>query len=158
MIFVTVGTCCFDALIEEVDRLRGIGCLQGSVVCQIGDGLYLPQHCEYFRFAPSLKPWYEQADMVICHGGTGSVSELLRLKKPFVAVANMALSGNHQADFLAACEEAFGICWCRKVADLSSAIELAENVKPQVVSGEHLTHDLRRYLQRLHARRSREPL
>ena len=146
MILVTVGTCAFNTLVRTVDRLRAAGRLDGRVVCQIGDGTYVPQHCEYFRHKPTLQPWYEEAELVICHGGTGTVCELLTLGKPFVSVANEALSGNHQADFLTVCEKEFGVCWCRRLEDLPEAIERAKRERPRFLARRHLAEDLREYL------------
>ena len=154
MIFVTVGTCSFDALIEAVDGLRERGDIRDSVVCQIGSGSYLPEHCDYFGSAPTLDAWYERAETVICHGGTGTVHELLSTGKPFVAVANEQLSGNHQAEFLAACEEMFGILWCRRLDDLSAAIGRVHLCRPRLVSCGDLAADLRDYLDGVHRRRA----
>ena len=156
MIFVTVGTTLFDELVAEVDRLCTRGFLTARVVCQIGSGAYEPKHCESFRFAPSLGPWYEQADLVICHGGTGTVCELLALGKPFVPVANTRLAGDHQSDFLAVCAQRFGIAWCRGVGDLAEAVRRVRPVKPHGPGAHHLGDDLRLYLDRIrpHGRRT----
>jgi len=154
MIFVTVGTCSFDSLVEAVDRLRADGDISDDVVCQIGSGSYLPEHCDYFRTAPTLDTWYDRARMVICHGGTGTVHELLSMGKPFVAVANEQLSGNHQAEFLTACEKMFGILWCRRLDRLSAAIGEVHLRKPQLASCGDLAGDLRDYLDGLHRRRA----
>src|SRR5947209_11093294 len=52
MIFVTVGTTDFDALVRRIDELAPS--LGEEVLCQIGKGSYLPRNCRYFRYAPSL--------------------------------------------------------------------------------------------------------
>jgi len=149
MIMVTVGTCGFDALIQTVDELQGKDRLDGRVVCQIGSGDYQPRHCEYFRYEPTLQPWYDKADVVICHGGTGTVHELLTRGAAFVAVANTSLSGNHQSDFLAACEKEFGICWCRRLDDLPKHVEWVRAHRPPAIAGRHVADDIKRYLDRL---------
>ncbi len=151
MIFVTVGTAYFNELVEAVDHLKEVGEIREDVICQIADNTYVPKHCEYFRMAPSLGPWYERANLVVCHGGTGTIVEMLKLGKPFVAVAHEELAGNHQADFLAACEQMFGICWCRDLADLAGAVSLAHSARPSDVSRVHLADDLRTYLAEIQA-------
>lgn len=117
MIFVTVGTTYFDELVEEVDRLVDTGLIRDRVVAQVGEGRYTPRNLEWFRYAPTLKPYYDQADLVIGHGGTGTVFDLLRMGKPFVAVANRALAHDHQADLLRAIDRRR---WCRCCYDLKA--------------------------------------
>ena len=77
MIFVTVGSTDFDALIRCMDE---IGARLGEeMTMQIGSGAYSPQHAaRVFRYAPSLEAYYDQADIVVSHGGLGTVVEALR--------------------------------------------------------------------------------
>ena len=66
MIFVSVGSGDFDSLIRTMDEVCGRrNDLQ--VTMQIGLGKYEPRHGKYFRFAPSLDPYYDQADLVVAH-------------------------------------------------------------------------------------------
>jgi len=88
MIFVTVGSVApFDALIERVDELAGRGAIC-DVVCQIGDGNYIPKNTEWFRFEKGLGERYREADMVVTHNGAGTLFELLALGKKAIAVPN----------------------------------------------------------------------
>ena len=72
MIFVTVGTFQFDDLVRHIDQAIGEGLLQDEVVIQTANGAYTPRHCNSFRSAPTLAPYYDQADLIVCHGGTGT--------------------------------------------------------------------------------------
>ena len=74
-IFVTVGTFKFDSLIKKVDSLAEYTGF--NIVCQIGEGLYLPKHCKYFRFKNSISEFVEKADIIITHAGAGTVYSLL---------------------------------------------------------------------------------
>jgi beta-1,4-N-acetylglucosaminyltransferase len=128
MIFVTVGTTHFDDLIREVDRLAECGVMTDPVYAQIGSGKYIPRYTEWVRFLPNLRQIEKSATLVICHGGTGSVFELLEMGKPFIAVPNRALKDDHQSDFLHAVE-AEG--WCTCCWELSELGPIIANRKPR---------------------------
>ena len=112
-VFVTVGTTSFDDLIEEMDKketldaLLELGCTR--IVIQFGRGLQQPVHLpsllhdvsppvhlESFAFAPSIAPFLEDADLVISHGGSGSILEALREGKKLIVVINRKLMHDHQ--------------------------------------------------------------
>lgn len=118
LVFVTVGTTKFDALISALDNLqvaealvdrgykkltiqKGAGSYQlcelvpmGETQHQLSNGLYV----EVFEFAPSLTVYMQHADLIISHAGSGSIFEALKLEKPLIAVANAILMDNHQAE------------------------------------------------------------
>ncbi|MCS6843709.1 MAG: hypothetical protein NZ528_05185 [Caldilineales bacterium] len=123
MIFVTVGTTDFDALVEAADRLAAA--LDEEVVIQIGHGSYEPRHARWFRFADSLAPYYDRASLVISHGGFGTVTEVLRRGLPLVGVSNPDRYDRHQDQILRAFEEGGHLVWCRNLAELPSAVERA---------------------------------
>jgi len=117
MIFVTVGTTLpFDELIQELDRLVAAGEIEEEVFAQIGAGTYTPSHFKWCKFVPDLTPYYDAADLVICHGGVGTVFDLMLRAKPFVAVPNKIGQDNHQTDLLRALD-ARG--WCRVCYDVT---------------------------------------
>ena len=118
MIFVTVGTYYFDGLIKTLDDLIAKGIITDKVICQIGKGAYQPRHCEYFRYTDEIEPYIDQADLVICHGGTGSVLNLLLQEKKFLAVANTELADDHQSEFLSAIAKNVPISWTRELDKL----------------------------------------
>ncbi len=123
MIFVTVGTTDFDDLVSAADRLAAS--LAEEVVVQIGHGHVRPQHARWFRFAPSLASYYEKADLVIAHGGMGTLTEVLQGGLPLVGVSNPDRFDRHQDQVLRAFEEAGYLVWCRDLVDLPAAVEQA---------------------------------
>ncbi len=123
MIFVTVGTTDFDDLVRHMDELAPT--LGEEVICQIGRGSYLPQHCQFFRFAPSLDDYLQRSRLVVSHGGLGSVMEALRLGKPLIGVSNPDRSDHHQDDVLSTLETGNYILWCRSLRDLATCINRA---------------------------------
>lgn len=120
-VVVTVGSTDFDALIRAVDDITPALGLQG--VMQIGHGQYTPAHMPFFRFCPALDPYYDEASFVIAHGGLGTTVEVLNRGLPLVSVSNPDRYDNHQQDLLAAMDEAGHLIWCRRLGELSQAIE-----------------------------------
>ncbi|MBC7237125.1 MAG: hypothetical protein H5T69_14890 [Chloroflexi bacterium] len=123
MILVTVGTTDFDALIQKMDELAPM--LDEEVVAQIGRGEYVPRHMEYFRFAPSLDPYYERARLVVAHGGLGTTIEVLQRGIKLVALSNPDRYDLHQEDLLRALERRGHLIWCRHVDQLPAALSEA---------------------------------
>lgn len=121
MIFVAVGTTDFDALVIEMDRLAPA--LEKEIVMQIGNGQYIPQNTEHFRFAPSLEPYYEQCDLVVSHGGLGIVTEALEWGKKLICVENVTVHGGHQRDLLSTLERDGYLLLCHSPRELSAALE-----------------------------------
>ncbi len=123
MIFVTVGSGDFDPLIRQMDRLAPQ--LDLPVVMQIGLGKYEPMHAEFFRFAPSLAPYYERADLVVAHGGVGVTLEVLTRHIPLVSVDNPDRPDHHQDDILSHLASQGYLLWCRDLTRLGVAIAQA---------------------------------
>jgi beta-1,4-N-acetylglucosaminyltransferase len=125
MIFVTVGTWRFDKLVEAIDRAVGEGRIDRPVLLQIAHGLYVPSHCRYFRQAPSLAPYYQEAELVVAHGGTGTTLEVLERRLPLISVANPDVQDNHQDEFLEALEHVGYVTYCRDLTTLPDLIQRA---------------------------------
>ena len=118
LVFVTVGTTKFDALIKALDNWqvaevlvargysklivqKGAGSYQLSTLVPVGESqqqLSNGLHVRVFEFAPSLADYMQQADLIISHAGSGSIFEGLKLGKPLIAVPNATLMDNHQAE------------------------------------------------------------
>ncbi|GAV89331.1 Glyco_tran_28_C domain-containing protein [Cephalotus follicularis] len=111
IVFVTVGTTCFDKLVRAVDAKefkhellrRGYTHLR----IQIGRGTYTPTKSvredgsldvDYFTFSSSIADHLRSASLVISHAGSGSIFEALRLGKPLIVVVNEDLMDNHQSE------------------------------------------------------------
>jgi UDP-N-acetylglucosamine transferase subunit ALG13 len=122
---ITVGTQFFDSLLRECDRLAGQGCLPGPVRAQIGTSRFEPRNMSWFRFCSGLREQFQQADLVIAHGGTGTVCELIEAGVPFIAVVNHEKAGDHQLEFLEDLSAIYDLCWVRSPAELAEAIPAA---------------------------------
>ncbi|KAM3366818.1 hypothetical protein ACQJBY_015877 [Aegilops geniculata] len=110
VVFVTVGTTCFDALVKVVDseELKQALLQKGytDLLIQMGRGTYKPSKAsgnsslqvEHFTFSPSIADNIREASLVISHAGSGSIFETLRLGKPLIVVVNEDLMDNHQSE------------------------------------------------------------
>lgn len=58
-----------------------------------------------FPFAPYINDYIAQADIIISHAGTGSILDVLRLRKPLIVVTNQDLMNDHQEDVAAQFEK-----------------------------------------------------
>lgn len=123
MIFVSVGTTEFDALVEAMDQLASR--LNDEVVAQIGHGEYEPRNIRWFRHAPSLEPYYRDADIVVSHGGLGTVVEVASMGKPLVSLSNPDRYDRHQDDILGYMESRGHLLWCRDLANLEDELRRA---------------------------------
>lgn len=122
MIFVTVGSFDFDPLIQTLDEI----CSRRpdlSMLMQIGNGAYEPRHAPFFRFAPTLEPHYEEAELVIAHGGVGVTLEVLRRGLPLIGVDNPDRPDHHQMDILSHLAEGDHLVWCHELSRLEATID-----------------------------------
>ena len=128
IIFVTVGNGKFNPLVEELDRLKEEGKITQDVIIQIGHGSYKPKLCQWFTFDQDLSKYYQQADLVISHGGPGTVFEILRLRKNLIALPNRDRTDpRHQVEYLEAmAKETTSLLYCEKVNDLAQTLQKAE--------------------------------
>jgi UDP-N-acetylglucosamine transferase subunit ALG13 len=134
MIFVTVGTHTqsFDRLLQEVDRLVGERAIKEKVVGQIGNSKYEPRNFKWFRFTSfdKLNRLYMGADVMITHGGAGSILNGLDRGKPVIAVPRLEKYNehvnDHQMDLVKFLEKKNKIIAVYDVRDLRKAIAAAK--------------------------------
>jgi len=96
-VFVTVGTTEFSNLIKNVDLKIG-QMDQYDVEAQIGTSKYIPKYINYYRYTDYMADRIEWADIVITHGGAGTVYDLLEKQKKTIVVPNPNVRGNHQIE------------------------------------------------------------
>ncbi len=127
MILVTIGSTKFDELFKTVDTLIGEGKIKEKVVMQIGQGDYVPKHCEWFRFKPSLDKDYEKASIIIMHMGAGSIFGAL-LKKKKIICTNPPHTVNNPGLALKM-QENNHLMICKDLKTLSECIEKVKEEK-----------------------------
>jgi beta-1,4-N-acetylglucosaminyltransferase len=153
MIFVTVGTHHegFDRLLKELDSLAGQGKIR-EVFAQIGQSSYVPSNFKWTRLEgpQELKRHYAKANVVVTHGGAGSVIWGISSGKPLVIVPRLAKFGevvdDHQLDLAKKLEMKMGIMVVYDMKDLGGAISKAKAPKDAGVKESGLCKVINEYL------------
>ena len=143
MIYVTVGTHeqPFDRLIKYVDELKGDGTIEDEVVIQSGYSTCHVRNCRTEKmFEPSeMMGYFNDARIIITHGGPSSIIRCLELGKIPIVVPRQKKYGehinDHQLDFCRAMAGRYdNIIVAEEMADLKDAIlkydSLAASKKP----------------------------
>ncbi|MBS3168168.1 hypothetical protein J4216_03530 [Candidatus Woesearchaeota archaeon] len=125
MIFVTVGTSRvgFNSLIRQVDNLK----INEDIICQIGNGKYIPKNCKWFKFESSLINYFKKARLIITHDGAGTLFELLKLGKKVIVIQNPDVISN--PDLALKLSQEKYVIWCKNINDLSSSVINSKNFK-----------------------------
>lgn len=102
MILVTVGTqkFPFNRLLKKVDELVAEKVITEPVVAQIGQSTYKPQNCKWVSFLEE-QPFNEliqKCDILITHGGIGTITKGLTMKKKIIIVPRMKEFREHVDD------------------------------------------------------------
>jgi len=111
MIFVILGTQKFqmNRLVRLIDNLAGSGKLDMPVVAQIGQSDYEPVNLKFHRFLDKSEfdRLIAQAELIITHGGVGSIVTAVKYRKPVIVVPRLAKYGEHVDDHQREIAEAF---------------------------------------------------
>lgn len=126
MILVIVGTnyYSFDRLIKEVD----LNISNYPTVIQVGVSSYLPQNTDYFKFKDkkSIIDLMKESELVITHGGFGTMMDAINLRKKVIAVPrkiefNECL--DHQEELVKYFESKNYILGCYEIAKLKDLVD-----------------------------------
>ncbi len=102
LLFATVGaTLPFDRLVRMVESAKRGGLLPERVIVQRGEAQYLPAGVDDVRDAipfEDVKDILRRADIVVCHGGTGSLITALQQGCRVIAVPRLFALGEHYDD------------------------------------------------------------
>ncbi len=135
--FVTVGTVMpFDRLVKAVEQLQADGQLPERVIAQVGDGGCRPPGWETHERMPfaDVQAILDKADIVFCHGGTGSLVTACRAGCRVVAMPRSAARGEHYDDHQEEIVTAFAdrglIQVAHEVQDMTSALARARATEP----------------------------
>ena len=138
LLFATVGaTLPFDRLIEMVEAARQQGLIPERIVAQTGAGGVRPPALAPVETLPfdEIKSLLHKADIVVCHGGTGSLIMALREGCRVIAVPRRFDLGEHYDDHQLEISRALAarglITLAEGPADLPAALEQARSQEPR---------------------------
>lgn len=141
LMFVTVGTVLpFDRLIDMVTELRARGEIPEELVIQAGAGGRAPADIKSYETMPfeDMLAILRDADIVVCHAGTGSLITALREGCRVIAVPRESGRGevydDHQEEICQAFAARGMITVARTVAELSDALKEARARTPVVAT------------------------
>ena len=138
MIVVTVGSqkFPFDRLIRQVDRMAEDRTITGEVVVQTGHSGYVPRFCRGRAFydREEFGALLERCDILITHGGAGTMVEAAKQGKRIVAVPRLARYGEHVDDHQLELTEQLHkmnlVYACRDTEDLPEALRAVRDQSP----------------------------
>lgn len=144
----------FDRLIKEMDEIAGK--IDEEAIMQIGETIYEPKNAKYFRFASKeeMDRLYEDARVIVCHAGVGSILTALEHGKPVIAVPRREKYGehvdNHQLEIAGEMEKEGRITVVYEIKDLESVIKNVNSSSVKFRSErEDLIRELRMYIKQL---------
>jgi UDP-N-acetylglucosamine transferase subunit ALG13 len=135
--FVTVGTVMpFDRLVKGVEALKAQSLLPERVIAQVGDGGYRPEGWEVHERMPfnEVQAILAKADIVFCHGGTGSLVTGCQAGCRVIAIPRDPVRGehydNHQEEIVTAFAERGLIQTVTEADQLPAALAVARTQEP----------------------------
>lgn len=102
MVLVTLGTQDkpFNRLLEEVERQIKKGSIKDKVIVQAGCTKFKSKYMEVMDLIPldEFDQLIEECDLLITHGGVGTITTALKNNKKVIAVARLKKYGEHTND------------------------------------------------------------
>lgn len=139
MILVTLGTQDkqFPRLLQAVQKAIDDGTITDKVVVQAGHTVFESRNMDVFSFIPTdrFAEYLEQADMIITHGGVGTIMTALKEKKIILGAARLTQYGEHQNDhqiqLLEAFDQAGYLIYMKDLSDITPYLKQAETFEPK---------------------------
>lgn len=138
MILVTLGTQdkTFERLLKAIDKQIKKGNIKDRVVVQAGFTKYESDNMEVFDLIPmkTFDKLMDEADLIITHGGVGSILSAIRKNKKIIAIPRLSKYREHTNDHQQQIVEEFVkkqyILTCKDLNKINLVIEEAKNFQP----------------------------
>ena len=139
MILVMLGSQnnSFHRLLEEIDKLIEKGIIKEEVVVQSGYTKYESKNMKIFGLVSleKLESLIEKADLIITHGGVGSITLSLKKEKKVIAIPRLHKYhehvNDHQKEIVKTFSEKGYIIGIQDVKELEEALQKVKDFKPQ---------------------------
>ena len=139
MILVTLGTGDkpFLRLLEVLDKEIKNGNIKDKVIVQAGITKFKTDRMEIFDLIPldQFNELIEKCDLLITHGGVGSITTGLKYNKKIIGVARLKKYGevanDHQLQILENFDKEGLIIHLKNLEDISKKIKESKNFKPK---------------------------
>ena len=137
MVFVILGTQDkeFSRLLKAVDKAIDDGYIKDRVVVQAGSTKYESKNMEIFDLipAPEFDKLMDEADLIITHGGAGTLLTAIKKNKKIIAASRLAKYKEHHNDHQKQIIKEFAdngyLLELRDFAKLGKLIEKSKNFK-----------------------------
>ena len=138
MILVMLGTQnnSFERLLKELDKLKEKKIIKEKIIVQAGYTKYKSNNLEIFDFIEKdkLEKYQDKADIIITHGGVGSIISSLKKDKKVIAVPRLKEYdehvNNHQKDIIESFSKNGFIIGINDVKELEEAYKKISKFKP----------------------------
>ncbi len=139
MILVLLGTQnnSFHRLLEEIEKSITDGTIKEEVIVQAGYTKFKSYKMRIIDFVSSeqLEKLQEEANLIITHGGVGSIVTSIEKEKKVIAVPRLheyeEHVNNHQIEIINRFSEQGCIIGIDKIDDLKSAIQKSKEFEPK---------------------------
>ena len=141
MILVLLGTQnnSFHRLLKEIEKNIEDGTIKEEVIVQAGYTKFETDKMEIIDLMSKeqLNKFQDEADLIITHGGVGSIVNGVKLHKKVIAVPRYKKYGevanDHQVQIINTFAKEGFIIGLNDVSELESALKEIENFKPKVL-------------------------
>ena len=159
MIFVTLGTQDkkFPRLLQALDKAIEKGEIEEKVIGQAGNTKYESENMDIFDLISpdEFNKYIDDCDILITHGGVGSIITAVKKGKKVIAVPRLAKYGehvdDHQLQLLHQFDDLQLICACYDVEQLGECYKNLQNMhfRPYVSNTSVVIASIDEYLQSL---------
>ena len=141
MIIILLGTqkYSFHRLLEEVQKCVENGTIKEEIIVQAGGTEFSSKEMKMFTLIAQdeLEKLMEKADIIITHGGVGSIVNGVKLGKKVIAVPRLKKHGevanDHQIQIIETFAKEEFIIGLKDVSELEEALKGIENFKPKAL-------------------------